>query len=1835
MLEIRTLGQFQVRFDGHMLEIPTRPAQSLLAYLAFNAGMTFRRERLAGLFWPDSTEENARNYLRQALWRLRRSLDETAPTSGAYLQVGEIDLSFNPGSDYWLDSNVLLRRKQEVGWSVGELIEAVEVYRGELLPGFYDEWVILERERLNAAYDHKMQLLIERLLQEQRWDQVLERSETWVSFGRVPEPAYRALMMAQAGIGNRAGITATYKRLVAALEEELGLEPSEELLALRQQLSGGIMPADTLDAKPGDAISKMGEPAIPGNPPYKGLAYFDVADAERFFGREELTAALVRRLEEHPFLLLVVGASGSGKSSIVRAGLVSALMKGDPLSDGTMPPEGSQGWLFHVLTPTARPLEALADSLTRQTQTPADKAMLMQDMTGNPGALRVAASQLVQEHHAERIMIVVDQFEELFTLCQNETERRAFIENLLAAADPRTNGPALVVLALRADFYAHCARYPELRMALARHQEYIGPMSTRELRTAIEKPAENGGWRFEPGLVDLILRDVKEEPGRLPLLSHALLETWRRRSGRTLTLEGYAQTGGVQRAIARTAESVYNLLLSEDQQSIARNVFLRLTGVGKAIEETRRRAALAELLPDPHSADEVRRVLHILADARLIVLDEDMVEVAHEALIREWPTLRQWLDEDQGGLRLHRHITESALEWDHMGRDAGELYRGPRLAQALEWAGTHAALLNALERAFLEASREQAERQAAEREAQRRRELEAAQRAAQAEKQRAEEQARAARQLKRRAFYLAGVLVLTTLMAAVAILLGGQARRAAVTAQRESRIAFARELVAAALGSLDVDPERSILLALEAVSATQSAGLPVLPEVEDALHRSVQASRVQLVLPAYDPGSPIEVSFSPDGRRLATAQRGGGTKVWDLETAEMVLSVEGEFVAYSPDGRRLATVTASGLVKLWDAVSGEEMPVPVPVRSALGVSFSPDGGRLATTTGFNATAKIWGLSAGTEPLTLSGHSVWTWFAHFSPDGGRLITAAADETVRVWDAVTGDLLMILSGHDGDVTNAVFSPDGTRIGTASRDGRARLWDAASGELLLELRGHTSEVTNIAFSPNGERVATGSRDRKVKVWDADTGQESFTLSGHAGAIYGLQFSPDGTRLASGSFDGTVRVWAVTPGSEWISLATPEGAGQIAFSPDGRRLAAATGEQGAGTVWDFSTGRPLLNLPEGSHAGALLGLDYSPNGLQFATAGADGTAKTWDAATGELLLTLSGHDNWINDVAFSPDGTRLVTVSSDRSMRMWAMPTQDTATTVNRPAFALTGASEVWSVDFSPDGELLATASHLAAKVWRISAAAGGGAAAEELFTLRGHSDTVRDVAFSPDGTLLATASLDGTARIWGISEALKAGAATAEPLTVLVGHAGAVVAVAFNQDGTRLATASRDGSAKIWDIATALSTGAATAQEIVSFTSGGAGLSGVAYSPDGRYLATGGDDAVRVYLVQIDDLAAMARSLVSRALTVAECQRYLHREAEACAPEAPIPTATTLAPPAGRRACLLTDPAGPEGEAFSYMIREGGLAAAASFNWQVAAGLPAGADRFSQRPAGDKTRGEFNVDGSIRQFLTADCDLIVAPSTTADALRLIASDSPEQRFQILDFSYNPPLDNVWSGRYASDQPAFLAGYLAASLTKTGKVGTFGAINFYPPVADIMDGFALGVAYYNEEKGGNVEVLGWDVERRKGLFVGSYCCQKEGQALAEQLLDQGADIILPVAGQYAGHGAATAVQLRGDGYLIGTDFDWVARYPEYGRILLTSIEKRVEASIGRAIGAIRDSRFRGGTYSGTLESAEVGLSPFYRLDDLVPDQLKAELERLEDQIIAGKIQTRPEDPD
>jgi WD40 repeat protein len=1225
------------------------------------------------------------------------------------------------------------------------------------------------------------------------------------------------------------------------------------------------------------AMDREDAPAS-GSPPFKGLHYFDEGDADLFFGRETVVAGLLARLGASPssvrptHFLAVVGASGSGKSSIVRAGLVPALRWN----------QSSSGWLIHVLTPTARPLEALAASLTREAESVSATATLMDDLAHDPRSLHLFFRRMLGagpslpgdakqpdpspsiSSGTTQVLLVVDQFEELFTLCRDETERRAYVGNLMAAAKP--GGMTSVVVTLRADFYAHCAPYDSLREAMAKEQEYIGPMIADDLRRAIEEPLRRGGWAMDPGLVDVLLEDVQGEPGGLPLLSHSLLETWHRRRGRTLTLSGYLASGGVRGAIAETAEAVFQDRLTLQQRAIARRIFLRLTELGEseAVADTRRRATFDELITKPEDAPAVRDTLTMLADARLITMDKDTAEVAHEALIREWPTLRGWLEDDRENLRFHRHLTEAAREWSvsHHGQDL--LHRGARLIQAREWAAAHSDEMNDLEREFIDASQASAEREVAEREAQRDRELEAAQKLAATEKSHAQEQASSAKRLRQGGIVLAGALVLAIVAAIFAQASAATAVRERQKAQQQSLISSVRELSSAANANLEIDPERSVLLALQAVNKTYVVDQTVLPEAEDSLHRAVQSSRVELTLRGHADVVWSAV-FSPDGTRIATASADGTARVWDATTGKELLTVKGSaygsvwYAAFSPDGRLLATAGEDKIARIWDATSGEELLALLGhLDEVYHIEFSPDGTRLATISP-DSTSRVWDVLTGKELLTLfQGDSAVPYWVTFSPDGSRIAIANtagfSEGWTSIWDAVTGQMLLTLPRQNSHVDSVSFSPDGAHIVTTSNDQTVRIWDAYNGKEVLTLYGYTINVTNAAYSPDGTRIATVILDSHIRIWDAATGQALLTLAGHSGDILTVAFSPDGARIVTASRDKTARVWSVSPGREFLTLVNGPvmssfvGA-RLAYSPDGTRLAVAYSDPTA-KVWDMTTGKLLFSLA--GHTEGVSFIAYSFDGTRIATAALDGTGKVWNAASGKELLTLSGHDDVVIGVAFSPEGSRLATAGLDKTARIWDAGT-------GKVIFTLAGGHTegLSSIAYSPDGSRIATSSlDGTAIVW--DAVTG-----KELFPLTGHTDEVRQVVFSPDGTRLATASVDGSAKLWD--------AVSGKELLTLSGHAGSVFGVAFSPDGKSIASASGDKTARLWD--------AATGKELLTLHAPD-GLTGVAFSPDGSQLATAGRDGTnRIYLLGIEDLVALAKQRVTRSLTTEECQQYLH--------------------------------------------------------------------------------------------------------------------------------------------------------------------------------------------------------------------------------------------------------------------------------------------------------------------------------------------------------------------
>lgn len=1459
MLELRLLGQFEVRLDGTPVGIPSRPAQSLLAFLALTMGTAHRRERLAGLLWPDAEDDSARASLRQALWRLRKALESRLPGDVQYLFADDLTVALNQRASAWVDVAVLAPPPNGTV-SIEQLKESAAVYRGELLPGFYDEWVLRERERLEAVFERTMADLLGRLVAARRWPDVLESAEQWIAISHVPEPAYRAVMLAHSERGDRARVATVYQRCRQALFEDLGTTPSEQTRRLFEDLSQGVrvLPALADAPEPGTLTyaSENAAPA-PGEPPYQGLSFFDEAEAGRFFGREVTVQRLAARLDSEPFLALI-GASGSGKSSVLRAGLLPT-MKRQGSSHESAP-------AVYLLTPTTHPLEALAAAMVPHGSRTTTRTLL-DELLADPRGLRLHLQHVAPP--GRRSILIVDQFEEVFTLCRQSFEREAFIDNLLGAG--LAGDVVTVVIALRADFYAQCAQYPDLRQALAAHQEYLGPMGVDALRRTIEGPAEVEGWLLEPGLVEVLLREAGDEPGTLPLLSHALLETWRRRSGRRLTLRGYAESGGVRGAIAKTAEMVYRERLTPAQQVIAQRVFIRLTELGEGTQDTRRRADVTELVSDRGAEPALLGVLDELARARLITLGETTVEVAHEALIREWPTLQAWLDEDRAGLRLHRQLGEAAQEWARLQHDPDLLYRGVRLAHATEWANGHAFELNTTERAFLEAgTRVEAELEAAA-QAQQRHELEAARRVADAERQRAEEQRRAAALLRRRAGYLAAALVLAIGLAGLAGVLGNQARESEGAAQTSAQVAYARELAAAAVSNLDLDPERSILLSLQAVDVARSGGSPALREVEQALHRAVQASRIQLTLRGHR-AAVFSVASSPDGSRLASIDQDGVAQIWDATTGQTVLRLDtdthGNYsshgIAFSPDGRHVATIQRNRTMRIWDSTTGNvvlELPEQAGQATTTGgpllaFAYNSDGRQMATGTS-DGIARVWDVATGTELRQLPGPPGGVFALAFSPDGTRLATGGyGDNTARLWDLASGRELRSLAGHRETVQAIAVSPDGGRVATAG-DTTVRIWDAASGQSLVTLFGHASFVTSVGFDATGDRLLTASEDGFAKLWDAGTGQLGLTLAGHSGGVLGATWSPDGRSVATASRDGTVRLWDVSPtsGGERATLVGHAGRVEdVAYSPDGSRLATA-GQDHTVRVWDAATGHSLLTLS--GHTSDVNDVAFSPDGTRLASASSDSTLRVWDTRTGqsEFVVTTPGPSPGLGGLSWSRDGVRLAGTSGDTSISVVEAASGVPAMSLEYPRF-------LQSLRFSPDATRLAAGG--AAGTTVVWDAVSGTA----LATLDSRTTLVDGVDFSPDGHLLATTGTDGLIQLWDVM--------SGRQLTTR-SHGGSTFGVAFSPDGRQLATSSVDRTVKLWTVAN----GSLTDEEPLTLSGHTAAVYRVAWSPDGRSLATASRDGTsRVYAVELEDLLTLAHTRVTRTLTTEGCRQYLHQ-------------------------------------------------------------------------------------------------------------------------------------------------------------------------------------------------------------------------------------------------------------------------------------------------------------------------------------------------------------------
>ena len=1203
--------------------------------------------------------------------------------------------------------------------------------------------------------------------------------------------------------------------------------------------------------------------------PFKGLRAFGEADADNFFGRETLVQQLLARLAEGGELsrfLGVIGPSGSGKSSVVRAGLIPALRRGG------LP--GSENWFVVDMLPGKHPFEELEASLLRVAVNPPE-SLLSQLKESNRGLLR-AVHRVLPADDSVQLVLVIDQFEEVFTLIEDETERALLLESLATAVlDERSR--LRVIITLRADFTDKPLRYVDFGELLNRRFEFVLPLTADELERAVAGPAQRVGLKLEKGLVSTIIRDTGNQPGALPLLQYALSELYDKRDGRTLTNKAYKEIGGVLGALGRSAETVF-VNLDEASQSAARQLFLRLVTLGEGTEDTRRRALREELENLGMDKSQLSKVIDAFGKARLLSFDRDpltrgaTIEVAHEALLREWTRLREWLNESRADVRLQRQLAVAANEWQNAKQDLSFLLTGSRLEQFEGWSANTTVALTHAERAFLDASIAEREKLV-------------------------EREKRSVMRLRMLNRVIATTGAIALILAIVAGMFGlsssqnaQQALNAQATsqveaqnrataeanavderniAQQQSQIASVRELSSAANVTLEIDPERSILLSLEAVNISLKNNQPVLIEAQDALHRSIQTSRILATLHGHT-ATVESVVVSPDEKRLATFSDDGTVKIWDAESNQELLSIPTDlneqgparFISFSPDGKRLAIPVGKTLVKVLDVASGRELlTLSGHTDEVVAIAFSPDGTRIVTGS-WDTTAKLWDAATGNELLTITGHGNGIATLAFSPDGTRLYTASdADGVAIIWDVATGEQLSTFDG-EGGVESIAVSPDGKQIATGEFDTTLKIWDAATGNKLLTLFGHASYLNGVVYSPDGKRLASTSEDGTTKLWDAATGKAILTLSGHTSGVENVAFSSDGNRLYTSSRDGTVKIWDISPtaGSDALNLAGhTDRVYSVAYRPDGKQMATVSWD-GTVKVWDAISGEELLNLPLtldlSSFTSFAGGVKYSPNGKWLAYN--DGkTTIIVDADSGTQILSLPAFNSDTVDLAFSADGTKLAIASVDSMIRI--SDTKDGKTLLEFPA----STAGIQRIAFSPDGERIASANNDGTYVW--DAVTG-----KNLLTFSGHGEGIRSsgIAYSPDGKWIASSGNDASIQVWD--------AKTGKVVFSLIGHTGPTFGAAFSPDGQFLATSSVDRTVKIWKLP---KPGEQVEEPLTLYGNTGA-VYQVAFSPDGtRVVSVGRDRVVRIYELNIDELIKIAKARVTRALTVEECQKYLH--------------------------------------------------------------------------------------------------------------------------------------------------------------------------------------------------------------------------------------------------------------------------------------------------------------------------------------------------------------------
>ncbi|MFC4786258.1 nSTAND1 domain-containing NTPase [Nocardioides sp. MAHUQ-72] len=1287
-----------LRVDGRENGLSPRD-RVVLSALVVRAGEPVTTEALADALWGAHLPATWTKVLQGCVVRLRKQLGSGAIVSAAHgyrLALAEDEL------DHKVFERLLERARDAL--AAGDPArssylarESLQLWRGRPVPDL-EEWEPgrVETTRLEGLRMDAEELLVEAEIEAGRPTEVLERARALAAQSPLRERRWALLARALHLSGRQAEALGVITRARTILAEELGLDPGLELVALEAQL-----------LRQDPSLSPATAPEVSTICPYRGLLPYDAADADTFFGREDDVALCLRRLRDAG-TLAVVGPSGVGKSSLVRAGVVAALLGGDrPVL---------------VTSPGTHPMDSIVDLKPRGRQ-----------------------------------VLVVDQAEEAVTLCADPAERSRYFAAL--AVHVGAGGP--LVLALRADHLGDLAPYPEIARVLEEGLYLLGPLSEAGLRSAIEGPARRAGLRLEPGLVDLLVREVEGEPAALPLLSHVLRETWERREGPTLTVAGYRDTGGIRQAVTRSAETLYDAI-DATQRTRLRSLLLRLVTPTEDGDPVRARVPRSKVAVDAAHA----RLVELLVEARLVSIDGDVLQIAHEALVRVWPRLRGWLDDDVDGQRLFRHLAGAAEAWESMGRPDSELYRGIRLTRTLEWRERAAPDLDDTENAFLDAAvaLAAAERRAAE--------------------TRAARERRASRRLRGA---LAGLGVLLVLALVAGVLAVRSAHQAGLDRERRQAAALLAEARrAGARAAEQEDLATSLLLAVEAGSVDASA--QARDNLAAALTRAGPVSRVGEV-----GGATVSLSVSPDGRWVAVGMPTHQTRLFDARTLERVDFEEttppSSIVGFSPDSHQLAVAVNQWRpdrqgrapriddrpLRLYDVPGGTlsarqlgGLPEGSSIEYAL--DFSDDGRRLATvvqhwdrqTHRFTrlGTATVWDLAHPARPLFRTSVPEYADVA-LDHDGSRLYAAMrGPRPVRAYDVDKGRLLAVspdvVAGYRGGGLD--LSPDGSSLAVTTGDRVLRFDADTLRPREPAIRG--IDLESATYSHDGRSLVIVTGDSAV-VRDARTGELLHRFVPDNGGLVDAQWSPDDRSLYTTSGvdveeDDLLMTWRVSTVPGVLVLGEDTGRLQergYDFSlpgPTGRVLA----RMQAHRLWFVDTGNgrrtaPSRRLPE------LWGSRWSPDARRFLTWHADETIRVWDAQTGRELAHRRHYSDLL-PVAFAPDGTMLYL--PDGTGRLETLET-DTLRPAHDPVPLGTGIASLLA--HPSDGSV--TALRTDGSLVRLDPSDGKVLGTAPPGTLPAQA---RSWVYSPDGSVLATADASGNLRLMDATSLTWAGPDSGAP-------------------------------------------------------------------------------------------------------------------------------------------------------------------------------------------------------------------------------------------------------------------------------------------------------------------------------------------------------------------------------------------------------------------------------------------------------------------------------------